>query len=745
MKKLFLTFFSALTVAVSSVALGQGLTYSGVSELMDREVVRAELPRISQTPGMMLIARGTVSAFLRYHYSKVEFTPQLCSQWYVNYFQMLDPMKIYFLKSDLEEFAGYEEKIGVRGQPNVDFAFKVYRRFLERLREWAVFTYGAYEPDRNYDFSEKEYIVVYDKPEDHDWPATDEERQALWRLRVKNTLLADMLTQKDIEARKKDVKPGGASGEEHRAVYTPPPIRLRSQNAVVNTFINHKNAEPLEVLSYFLNAFAGLLDPHTCYLAPDRKEDFDIGMSLSLQGIGATLTSRDSYTVVVSLVPGGPAATDGRLKPGDKIVAVAQSAEEEPNVVIGMPLSKVVRQIRGVKGTGVYLTIQPESSQSEYVLRLTRDEIKLKESEAQSTLHTVDGKRILNIYLPSFYRDFNGYGKKRDAKSTTNDVLRLLREARASGPVDGVILDMRDNGGGSLEEAILLTSAFLRAGGGGMVRSAIVQTRDSDWNVTVRTDETSGAEYAGPLMVIVDRGAASATEILAACLQDTARAVIVGDPGTHGKGTVQTVVDLGSLPEIRRNGKLLGSQEPGSLKMTIQKFYRVTGGSTQIKGVAPDIQFPSFQMAFRNTEADLPHVLPWDEIAGATRVVQTRLGHFLPELQKFYKSEIATTPEFVRYAKEVEEYMVFREDRKIPLELAEREAYREREIHAARRIRHYQPNRKGDDQERLHDADESIYDDGAPREDVVLDASLKIMGRMIELDAENDNKAFSLP
>ena len=202
MKKLFLTFFAALTVAVSSVALGQGLTYSGVAELMDREVVRADLPRISQTPGMMLIARGTVSAFLRYHYSEVEFTPQLCSQWYVNYFQMLDPMKIYFLKSDLEEFAGYEEKIGVRGQPNVDFAFKVYRRFLERLREWAVFTYGAYEPDRNYDFSEKEYIVVYDKPEDHDWPATDEERQALWRLRVKNTLLADMLTQKDIEARK---------------------------------------------------------------------------------------------------------------------------------------------------------------------------------------------------------------------------------------------------------------------------------------------------------------------------------------------------------------------------------------------------------------------------------------------------------------------------------------------------------------------------------------------------------------
>ena len=324
-------------------------------------------------------------------------------------------------------------------------------------------------------------------------------------------------------------------------------------------------------------------------------------------------------------------------------------------------------------------------------------------------------------------------------------MLRLLREARASGPVDGVILDMRDNGGGSLEEAILLTSAFLRAGGGGMVRSAIVQTRDSDWNVTVRTDETSGAEYAGPLMAIVDRGAASATEILAACLQDTARAVIVGDPGTHGKGTVQTVVDLGSLPEIRRNGKLLGSQEPGSLKMTIQKFYRVTGGSTQIKGVAPDIQFPSFQMAFRNTEADLPHVLPWDATPGATRVVQTRLSHFLPELQKFYKSEIATTPEFVRYAKEVEEYLEFREDRKNPRELAEREAYREREIHAARRIRHYQPNRKGDDQERLHDADESIYDDGAPREDVVLDASLKIMGRMIELDAENDNKAFSLP
>ena len=734
MKKLFFLFLLPLCL------LSAELDPASLREQLTENVVQAEIPLLVSTPRLSLISRGVVWAFERYHYVHPKMTPELLSAWYTNYFQLLDPSKIYFLQSDLEEFRGYEQMLCTKGVPNLDFAFVVYQRCLQRMREWAVYSFNAY--DKPCDFSEEEYLELHDYPEDHDWPADNAEREKLWRLRVKNTLLADQLTQEDM----KNVKVAETEADgTHRAVYTPPPIRLRSQKAIVTVFQNHLNVEPMEVMGYFINSLALILDPHTCYFVPRDKENFDIAMSLSLQGIGATLSTRDAYTVVVSLVPGGPAARDGRLRPGDRIVAVAQAPDQEPIDVVDMPLDKVVEKIRGQKGTSVYLTIMPEGVSTSYTLELVRDEIKLKDAEAQSKVYQVDGKRVLCIYLPSFYRDFEGYEKKdQTAKSTTVDVLHLLEEARKEGAVDGLILDMRANGGGSLDETVQLSSAFLKTTFA-PIPISVVQTQDSAGAVSVLAASRNGLVYDGPLMVMVDQGAASATEILAACLQDCGRAVIVGDPGTHGKGSVQTLLDAGQNPLMRRGMALFGDKtDSGSIKITIQKFYRITGGSTQLKGVTPDICFPSFMMASRSSEADLPHALPWDEIKPAPYTTQTELAKYLPELKAAYEEYAATNPAFQQYSQVVEEYLKMRDERRIPLEIQARRNYRDKEMQMTRKIRHYQPKRNSEEQERLHDADEVLYEDGGPRQDVILDASLAIMEKMLEINDREKSKPFSL-
>ncbi|MCQ2396403.1 MAG: carboxy terminal-processing peptidase [Lentisphaeria bacterium] len=735
MKKFFLLI--AVFFAACLFVHADALNSETLHKQLEEEVVKKEIPLLVPTPGQKLIARSVIWTMMRFHYTHPNITPELCSQWYENYFLFLDPSKCLFLQSDMEEFRHYENSICLKNQPNLDFAFLVYQRFLQRLRECCIYAFEEY--DKPFSFDAVEFLPTFDKPEEHDWPKTVDERNGLWHLRVKNVLLADKLKEEDL-ARRQSEAPKETEGA-RPVVYTPPPIRLRSQKALINNFTNRLNADPIEVLGNFLNSFATLLDPHSCYFPPAVKDDFDISMSLSLQGIGATLTARDGYTVVVSLVPGGPAARDGRLKPGDKILAVAQSATEEPFDTSDIPIDKVVKRIRGPKGTHVFLTIQPEATSTEYVLDLCRDEIKLKDSEAQSKLHEIDGKRILCIYLPSFYKDFNADVRDASAKSTTTDVLKLLHDALAAGPVDGVILDMRGNGGGALDETVQLSGAFLKNRG-----NAIVQTRDSNGSVDVRYRSSSSEtpEYSGPLMLMVDRGAASATEIMAACLQDTRRAVIVGDEGTHGKGSVQTVMDIANTPAMRLNSMLLGNRETGSVKVTVQKFYRINGGSTQIKGVTPDICFPSVNMASRSTEGDLPHVLPWDEIEAVPYTIQTGLEKYLPELQQFLKDYAAESKDFQKYSEEVKEYLAFRDMKNLPLEINARREFRNQELEAVRQIRHYSPNRTDEDRERLHDEDEAIYDDGGPRQDVILDAALAIMGKMIDINEASPAKPFSV-
>ncbi|MBR4125181.1 MAG: PDZ domain-containing protein, partial [Victivallales bacterium] len=393
-----------------------------------------------------LIARTVIETSLLKHYNYQTFTPQLSSQWFQGYFEALDPNKNFFLQSDLDELQGISDALYVPNTRRVkmNFPCQVYQKYLERNREYVLFC--AEELFRPQDFTVEETLPNGRKADEESWATTSAELHDRWRRLVKNTLLSDTLTQEQLAQEKSDGETKSPRRRED--------IRVRTLRSLISAFQVRTEASSMDVLEIYLNAFLRLFDPHTTYMAPESKEDFDISMSLSLQGIGATLSWKEGYTTVASLVPGGPAARDGRLKPGDRIIAVAQSQDEEPLDVVGMKLTRVVQHIRGPKGTEVFLTVQPEGSSDTVIYRIVRDQIVLKDSEAQSFVHqvTVPGwerpARVLQLYLPSFYSDFGARDRgDKDFKSTTTDLRKLLMAAQEEGPVDGVILDLRGNGG----------------------------------------------------------------------------------------------------------------------------------------------------------------------------------------------------------------------------------------------------------------------------------------------------------
>ena len=675
-----------------------------------------------------LVAQATLLIVPRYHVLRPKLTPALSSRWFNSYFETLDPAKIYFLQSDIDEFREYEGALwDNRNNVNVGFAFEVYQRFLVRVRQWALFSIKAL--DEPQDYSVDESIPLNVKTADLAWCATEAEQKERWRRRVKNTLLADLL-RREKEAGEAKAKEGGAPAGRRRDV------RLRSKKTIVRSYQFRRNATANDILGYFLNAFLSLCDPHTNYMTPAEKKSFDIHMSNSLQGAGFVLSMVDFYTTIMEIIPGGPAARDGRLKPGDRILAVAQAEDAEPEDIMDMPLDEVVSRIRGPKGTPVFLTIQHQGSSAEQVVKIIRDEVVLKDSEPQSTIHQVplpDGKsaRIAQIYIPSFYCDIEGRAKgKPDYRSTTMDTKRLLEEAMDTGPLDGVILDLRGNGGGYLDEACSLCGLFLPGG-------PVVQAKMGD-EVEVLKDPSDGTTfYDGPLVVLVDKLSASASEITAACLQDRGRALICGDSSTHGKGSVQMPLDLMNIRLVSGNAKLLGQdaegrpRRPGALKITNGRFYRVNGISTQAIGVTPDIVFPSFLDKMETGESNLPNVLPSDEIPSVRYRRWTALDALKAPLREQAAAYMAANPAFAKYAAEVERYGRLRQRKELPLEIDARRAFRDEEEYCLRQFRHYQPVRAKDEEKREHfKTDDEEDDDGEEdeaKEDVILAATLEVM------------------
>jgi carboxyl-terminal processing protease len=421
------------------------------------------------------------------------------------------------------------------------------------------------------------------------------------------------------------------------------------------------------VLEIYLNALAQIYDPHSDYMGPEQLKSFEIGMNLSLTGIGATLQSEDGYCKIKELVPGGPAARSGLLVNGDRIVGVSQKKDGEFTDLIDLPLSQAVELIRGKKGTSVFLNIIPAAATDESArktITIVREEIKLEDQQAKAQIIDLPAgdktQRIGVIDLPAFYAG-EGDGKGAPT-SATADVTRIVTKLKQES-VTGIILDLRRNGGGSLQEAIDLTGLFIPSG-------PVVQTRNLEGRLEIGKDRDGDVAYDGPLVVLTSRFSASASEIVAGALQDYGRAVIVGDTSTFGKGTVQTIIPLDRI--MQGEGIVPGS-DPGALKVTISKFYRPSGKSTQLEGVKADIVIPSLTDLPEIGESDLGNPLPWDTVPAAKFTEANRVNPSLATLRTRSDERIAKTPDFTELKSEIERFRKLRADKSVSLNEAQRQ------------------------------------------------------------------------
>ena len=663
-----------------------------ISEMKSRSIVTFKTIREDNQ-----ICRYVIESLQREHYNAQPITPVVAERWFNNYFDVLDPLHALFTQVDIEGFRPYASVMWDRARKlaNTEFAFKVFALYLQRLRERALFELD--NAGGITDFTADE-TIVFDR-KDAPYPANDVELKELWRKILKNKLLnIKMVVERDDiksededdEDEDEDVKhKSKAKKTEAERI-----VEMHKRNA---RQFNYKAVlERTDVLQLFLNSLCELYDPHSCYMTPQAKDDMDIHMSLKLQGIGATLTTDEEYTKIVEVIEGSPAEKSGRLRKGDRIVAVAQDGEE-PVDVIDMPLSKVVKQSRGPKGTKVTLTILPEGSRETYDVTIVRDEIQTPEEGAKSSITEIklkDGTvaRVLVLFLPSFYTDFRArFAGVPDYRSTTRDMLALIKKEKDA--LDGIIIDLRGNGGGGLDESVDLSGLFFPSGN-------VVQKKNHDGEVEYLADKENNTYFSGPLIIMVDGNSASAAEIMAAALQDMGRALIVGDMSTHGKGSVQITRNFRPLRALLSNKN--GRVDLGGIKVTIAKFYRVNGGATQIKGVTPDIILPSLLDNSKSREKDYKHALPWDEIASVPYFKYNEVPSLRETLRKLSEQRIAENKDYIAYKEEIDFCKKFDEDKNIPLNIDKRRKYEEdyrryEKIYRAfyRRGKNYYKPRKG--------------------------------------------------
>lgn len=551
------------------------------------------------------------------HYSQKPMDDAVSSRFLDRYLEALDPLRFYFLESDIAEFEKWRNELDdltwKRGDTTP--ATVIATRFLERLDQQNAYVNELLKTEK-FTFDGNDTFVVDREKEPR--PKDLDDAKRLWRDRVRYEYLQEKLNKQKPEEIVKTVTRRYA--------------RL-SRSA--------HELDSGDILQIYLTSLAHVYDPHSDYLGKASLANFDISMKLSLFGVGAQLQSEDGYTKIMELTPGGPALKSGQIKPGDRIVAVAQD-NGEPVDVVDMKIDKVVEMIRGPKGTRVNLTLLPADAADpsvRKVVTLVRDEVKLEDRAATARIVDMPNGaaktvRVGVIELPSFYADTDT--RRANRRSTTTDVARLIGKLKTE-KAQGLILDLRNNGGGSLEEAINLTGLFIKEG-------PVVQVRDPEGGIEVDRDTDPSILYGGPLVVLINRGSASASEILAGALQDYGRALIVGDTSTHGKGTVQTIYALG--PVFQQRG-IRTAEDPGALKVTIRKFYRANGSSTQLRGVTPDIVLPSLTSVLRVGEASLFNPLPWDTIAPARYQKVNAVTSLLPALRKRSEARVATNKDFL--------------------------------------------------------------------------------------------------
>ena len=545
------------------------------------------------------------------HYRGQEINDDLSKRYLAEYIEMLDPLKSYFLQSDIDNFNQWSTKLDdLARRGDVEPGFIMFNRLrdiaLAQLKE----NIALLESDYEFDLTQDETIVI--DGDERTWMVTPEERSDYWRKRLKDAMIRLLLNDKEpTKARELLIK------------------RFNTQM----TQMAQRDSQ--DVFQLYVNALAALYDPHTSYFSPRTTDNFQINMSLSLEGIGAELTTEDEYTKISRIIPGGPADLQGILKARDKIISVGQSANDMVDV-IGWRLDDVVQLIRGDKDSTVWLEVLSggsDSTDSSKIVTIVRDKVKLEDKSVQSKIINVqqDGVDLTLgvIEIPAFYMDFEAY-RKRDPnyKSTTRDVYKLLMEMRKE-KVDGIVLDLRNNGGGSLHEATMLTDLFINPG-------PVVQIRNAYQQVSRDQRATMPAAYNGPLVVLINRLSASASEIFAGALQDYGRAIIVGSQ-SFGKGTVQDVTGLSS----------------GQLKLTISKFYRVSGDSTQHRGVLPDIELPSLFDKEEVGESEQENALPWDSIHSVPFKPSGDVKPFISTLTARHLARTAVDPDYVHMVRQL--------------------------------------------------------------------------------------------
>jgi carboxyl-terminal processing protease len=655
---------------------------------------------LAPTDDQRAVARKIARILEETHYSRELIDASFSKQVFQRYLEFLDPEHSYFLASDVQEFSVYNDKFGdMIHTGDIDPAYLIFDRFKQRNRERWEYAIGLLksEPDLT-------STATYDVDRDHAaWPATEADLDRLWQKRVTNDVLSLMLAGKTW--------PQAAE-------------LLRKRYRTVIEQVDQVDSE--DVFEDLMNAYARTYDPHTSYFSPLNSEEYRIQMSLNYEGIGASLQLIDNYVTVMDVIQGGPAAVAGTLKPNDRITGVGEGAAGPITDVVGWRLDDVVQLIRGKAGTAVRLQILPagaEPGSKERVLEFVRNKVTLKNQEAQSKLKTVtdNGRtyKIGIITVPSFYEDIAAENRgDANYRSTTRDVLRLL-EKLESQHIDGLLLDLRDDGGGYLPEATALTGLFIPHG-------PVVQLRDRSGHVDPLPDPEQSPAYTGPLAVLVNRFSASASEIFAGAIQDYHRGLIIGQ-NTFGKGTVQNLVPLDRW-----------SDEPveGQLTVTIGKFYRVTGESTQHRGVVPDVALPSPIDPKEVGEADEPDSLPWDRIPGVPFKVSTGMSA-VPSIATLDAEEAARArhdPNYQWLVAEINAVDAMRDEHTVSLNLAVRRAERAREDKTMLSLDNTRRAALG--LPPLTSADQIDKDkDKIP--DVILDQAADITADMIALDRSN--------
>jgi carboxyl-terminal processing protease len=582
-------------------------------------------------------ATNLATKFLtNWHYKDTRLDDELSSEIFDGYLELLDPNRVYFLAADIEMFERYRAGLDdALRHSDLLPAYEIFNVYVDRVRQRA--NYSRARVQQPFDFTIDEYYPFERK--DANWARSTQELDQLWRLRVKNDYLRLQLTDKE----------GTAIVE-----------TLTERYDNLERRINELNTQ--DVFQFFMNAFAQSIEPHTAYLSARSSANFEISMKLSLEGIGALLGRVNEYTTISRVVVGGPAAQDGRLKAGDRITAVGQGREGKMVDVIGWRVDDVVDMIRGPKDTVVRLEVLPEDvsiSGPTSVIDIVRNEVKLEEQAAKSEIIElpVEGSadevvKIGVIDLPVFYLDFTGRAQNRpDYRSSTRDVRKLIVELEDQG-VQGIVVDLRNNGGGSLLEATTLTGLFIDKG-------PVVQVRNSSGRISLEEDVESGMAWSGPLAVLVNRYSASASEIFAAAIQDYGRGLIIGEP-TFGKGTVQSLLDLDDYAPSDTPGM-------GQLKITMAQFFRVNGGSTQNRGVVPDIRFPSAGDPEKYGERSYDNALPWTSIDPARFDPSGDQNHMVAVADSRHRGRIGQNQEFSWLLSDIDDYNIHSKETEVSL------------------------------------------------------------------------------